>query len=106
MSGWPGGVCSSAESLTTIDLEEVTRKAGSMAKPPVRVWKAGNSLTRGEGAVNLPTEMNFDPREQEKFDDAASGWWDPEGPFPSLCTISILPGSGLSPSAVTWIKPG
>ena len=47
-----------------------------MAKPFVR---AGC-----EGVVNLPTEMNFDPREQEKFDDAASGWWDPEGPFRPL----------------------
>ena len=28
--------------------------------------------------------MNFDPREQEKFDDAASLWWDPEGPFRPL----------------------
>lgn len=28
--------------------------------------------------------MNFDAREQEKFDDAASGWWDPEGPFRPL----------------------
>ena len=41
-------------------------------------------MTKDEGVVNLPTEMNFDPREQEKFDDAASGWWDPEGPFRPL----------------------
>ena len=34
--------------------------------------------------MNLPTEPNLDPREQEKFDDAASGWWDPEGPFRPL----------------------
>ena len=34
--------------------------------------------------MNLRTEMNFDPREQEKFDDAASLWWDPEGPFRPL----------------------
>jgi len=47
-----------------------------MARPFVRIG--------GEGVVNLPTEMNIDPREQEKFDDAASGWWDPEGPFRPL----------------------
>lgn len=41
-------------------------------------------MNRNEGVVNLPTEMNFDPREQEKFDDAASLWWDPEGPFRPL----------------------
>ena len=34
--------------------------------------------------MNLPTEMNFDPREQEKFDEAASLWWDTEGPFRPL----------------------
>jgi len=28
--------------------------------------------------------MNFDPREQEKFDEAASLWWDTEGPFRPL----------------------
>jgi 2-polyprenyl-6-hydroxyphenyl methylase/3-demethylubiquinone-9 3-methyltransferase len=39
---------------------------------------------RGERVVNQATEMNFDPREQEKFDEAASGWWDPEGPFRPL----------------------
>jgi 2-polyprenyl-6-hydroxyphenyl methylase/3-demethylubiquinone-9 3-methyltransferase len=39
---------------------------------------------RGERVVNQTTEMNFDPREQEKFDEAASGWWDPEGPFRPL----------------------
>lgn len=41
-------------------------------------------MTRDEVVVNLPTEMNFDPREREKFDDAASLWWDPEGPFRPL----------------------
>jgi 2-polyprenyl-6-hydroxyphenyl methylase/3-demethylubiquinone-9 3-methyltransferase len=39
---------------------------------------------RGKRVVNQATEMNFDPREQEKFDEAASGWWDPEGPFRPL----------------------
>lgn len=34
--------------------------------------------------MNQPTEMNIDPREQEKFDQAASLWWDPEGPFRPL----------------------
>ncbi len=34
--------------------------------------------------MNPMTEMNFDPREQEKFDAAASGWWDPAGPFRPL----------------------
>ncbi len=34
--------------------------------------------------MNQADEMNFDPREQEKFDDAASGWWDAEGPFRPL----------------------
>jgi 2-polyprenyl-6-hydroxyphenyl methylase/3-demethylubiquinone-9 3-methyltransferase len=47
-----------------------------MARTIVRVGR--------EAVVNLPTEMNIDPREQEKFDDAASGWWDPEGPFRPL----------------------
>jgi len=28
--------------------------------------------------------MNIDPREQEKFDEAASLWWDTEGPFRPL----------------------
>ena len=55
-----------------------------MAKPDIRVWKTANRLRRGEYAVKLSSEMNFDPREQEKFDDAASGWWDPEGPFRPL----------------------
>ncbi len=41
-------------------------------------------MNRNEGVVNLLTEMNFDPIEQEKFDDAASLWWDPEGPFRPL----------------------
>ena len=68
-----------------------------MARPFVRIG--------GEGVVNLPIEMNIDPREQEKFDDAASGWWDPEGPFRPLHDLN-LPGSGLSPSDVGWIKPG
>ena len=47
-----------------------------MAKPFVR--------SAGEGIVSQITEMNFDPREQEKFDEAASDWWDPEGPFRPL----------------------
>ncbi len=34
--------------------------------------------------MNQADEINFDPREQEKFDDAASGWWDAEGPFRPL----------------------
>jgi len=34
--------------------------------------------------MNLAGEQNFDPREQEKFDEIASGWWDPEGPFRPL----------------------
>ncbi len=34
--------------------------------------------------MNVPTEMNIDPREQEKFDEAASLWWDTEGPFRPL----------------------
>lgn len=34
--------------------------------------------------MNLPGEMNYDPVEQDKFDDAASQWWDPEGPFRPL----------------------
>lgn len=29
-------------------------------------------------------EQNFDPVEQEKFDEVASTWWDPEGPFRPL----------------------
>ena len=34
--------------------------------------------------MNLSSEQNFDPGEQEKFDEIASGWWDPEGPFRPL----------------------
>lgn len=34
--------------------------------------------------MNAMTETNFDPREQEKFDAVASGWWDPAGPFRPL----------------------
>jgi len=41
-------------------------------------------LTRGDRVVNLSADMNFDPREQEKFDDMAPGWWDPDGPFRPL----------------------
>jgi 2-polyprenyl-6-hydroxyphenyl methylase/3-demethylubiquinone-9 3-methyltransferase len=34
--------------------------------------------------VNTKTGANLDPREQEKFDDVAHGWWDPSGPFRPL----------------------
>ena len=34
--------------------------------------------------MSLAGEQNFDPREQEKFDDIASGWWDPDGAFRPL----------------------
>ena len=34
--------------------------------------------------MNLIHEQNFDPGEQEKFDEIASGWWDAEGPFRPL----------------------
>lgn len=34
--------------------------------------------------MNLNTEQNVDPEEQEKFDGIASSWWDPEGPFRPL----------------------
>ena len=29
-------------------------------------------------------DRNFDPREQEKFDEVSSGWWDADGPFRPL----------------------
>ena len=34
--------------------------------------------------MNLIHEQNFDPGEQEKFDEIASGWWDADGPFRPL----------------------
>ena len=34
--------------------------------------------------MNQSDELNFDPAEQEKFDQAASSWWDPDGPFRPL----------------------
>ncbi len=34
--------------------------------------------------MNRPTDVNIDPSEQEKFDEAAALWWDPEGPFRPL----------------------
>jgi 2-polyprenyl-6-hydroxyphenyl methylase/3-demethylubiquinone-9 3-methyltransferase len=55
-----------------------------MAKPLVRIWRPDKRLTEAEGVVNKMNESNFDPREQEKFDAAASGWWDPAGPFRPL----------------------
>jgi len=53
---------------------------GKVVCPGLKTGK----FTRGEGIVSQSTEPNFDPREQEKFDAAASGWWDPEGPFRPL----------------------
>jgi 2-polyprenyl-6-hydroxyphenyl methylase/3-demethylubiquinone-9 3-methyltransferase len=34
--------------------------------------------------MNIAESQNLDPREKEKFNDIASGWWDPEGPFRPL----------------------
>lgn len=34
--------------------------------------------------MGLVDEQNFDPDEQQKFDEIASGWWDPEGSFRPL----------------------
>ena len=34
--------------------------------------------------MSLAGEQNFDPREQEKFDEIAYGWWDPDGAFRPL----------------------
>lgn len=34
--------------------------------------------------MNDVRQNNLDPREQEKFDEVASAWWDPEGPFRPL----------------------
>jgi 2-polyprenyl-6-hydroxyphenyl methylase/3-demethylubiquinone-9 3-methyltransferase len=34
--------------------------------------------------MSVAGEQNFDPREQEKFDEIASGWWDPDGAFRPL----------------------
>jgi 2-polyprenyl-6-hydroxyphenyl methylase/3-demethylubiquinone-9 3-methyltransferase len=34
--------------------------------------------------MNTNSNQNLDPREQEKFDDVSSGWWDVDGPFRPL----------------------
>lgn len=34
--------------------------------------------------MNMTGEQNLDPREQEKFDEVSSGWWDADGPFRPL----------------------
>jgi 2-polyprenyl-6-hydroxyphenyl methylase/3-demethylubiquinone-9 3-methyltransferase len=34
--------------------------------------------------MSMTGEQNFDPREQEKFDEVSSGWWDANGPFRPL----------------------
>ena len=34
--------------------------------------------------MNMTGDRNFDPREQEKFDEVSSGWWDADGPFRPL----------------------
>lgn len=34
--------------------------------------------------TNMSENQNFDPREQEKFDEVSSGWWDADGPFRPL----------------------
>lgn len=34
--------------------------------------------------IQVSEVQNFDSREQEKFDEIASGWWDPEGAFRPL----------------------
>jgi 2-polyprenyl-6-hydroxyphenyl methylase/3-demethylubiquinone-9 3-methyltransferase len=34
--------------------------------------------------MSMTSDQNFDPREQEKFDEVSSGWWDADGPFRPL----------------------
>ena len=34
--------------------------------------------------MSVIDQQNFDPSEQEKFDEIASGWWDADGPFRPL----------------------
>ena len=34
--------------------------------------------------MNTTTQENIDPAERERFDEVASSWWDPEGPFRPL----------------------
>ncbi len=34
--------------------------------------------------MSVIDQQNFDPNEQEKFDEIASGWWDADGPFRPL----------------------
>jgi len=44
----------------------------------------GMTIIQNGKVMTLTNDLNFDPREQQKFDEIASGWWDPEGPFRPL----------------------
>ena len=44
----------------------------------------------------MTDQQNYDPGEREKFDELASGWWDPDGPFRPL--------HDLDPARLRFIK--
>jgi 2-polyprenyl-6-hydroxyphenyl methylase/3-demethylubiquinone-9 3-methyltransferase len=46
--------------------------------------------------IDKQEHQNLDPHEQEKFDQVASSWWDPEGPFRPL--------HDLNPARMKFVK--
>lgn len=46
--------------------------------------------------IDQQEQQNLDPHEQEKFDQVASSWWDPEGPFRPL--------HDLNPARMKFVK--